>query len=886
MTRADDEQRSGQDAEADHPAKFAMPVASQVVERARLHERLTAGLDTGTTLVAATAGWGKTLLAGSWVAAGSGGRPAAWVSLDRADDDEGSFWRSVATALLPVADNAASAGLRRVAEAAPGALDLPSELAEAVRQLHRPVVVVLDNLHEVRSAQVHAGLLRFVERPLPALSLLATTRHDPPWPLPRLRLAGLLSEVRADDLAFRPDEVAGLFGQLQVQLSAGQLERLLARTEGWAAGLRLAALDLRGRDDVEAAVDTFSGDDHSVTGYLLSEVLDRQPAELVAFLEQISVVDLISPGLADALTGRHDGEAMLAELAAAHLFVQAVGRPGRWYRLHRLIVDLLRARPMPQRRRRDLNRRAAEWFRDHDMPLDAVCSALRGQLWPLAADLVATHLAPLILHGSARELDLLLDEVPRAVLLDRPELATGLAGARLVQGVATDVDALIDAARTGVAHLPARRADRVDVIIDMLAGARARLIGGDFDAAVAAFARVPRRQDALARLGLSEPDVITVMVRGNLGTAELWRGELAKSAEHLLAATDPGPAAPTLPHLNTAAHLALLLCERGELDTAEARAREAAATAARLGWTRTGQAVGAYLTMARVLLDRDELDEIDGWLSRVAEVEAVAPEPHVQLAEALVLAARREAVGDRERALTGLHRTAAQLAPWSPPRALAERWAVAEAALLARSGDRRQARTRLDALGAPRTAAGAIGAARVQLLLGEAPLTPLPDAAGATLRLRVDANLVRALTALAAGDEEASLTCLEDALLPAASIALRRPFLAENPELRDLLQLRVERGTAAPAFAVDLLQRMSGAPVDELAARRALVDPLTEREQTILRYLASTLSNAEIANELYVSINTVKTHQQTVYRKLGAGGRRDAVRRARALRLL
>ena len=885
-TRVDNQQRSGHVAVADRPAKFAVPVAAQVVERARLHERLTAGLAAGTTLIAATAGWGKTMLAGSWVAAGASGRPAAWVSLDRADDDEGAFWRTVATALLPIAGDAASLGLRRVAAAAASPRDLPSELAGVVRQLPRPVVLMLDNLHEVRSPQVHAGLLRFVERPLPMLSLLATTRHDPPWPLPRLRLAGLLTELRASDLAFRPDEVAGLFARLQVELSAGQLERLLARTEGWAAGLRLAALDLRGRDDVEAAIDTFSGDDHAVTGYLLSEVLDRQPAELVAFLEQISIVDLISAGLADALTGRQDGEAMLAELAAAHLFVQAVGRPGRWYRLHRLIVDLLRARPMPPRQRRDLHRRAAEWFRDHDMPLDAARSALRGRLWPLAADLVATHVAPLTLHGSARELELMLDEAPRAVLLERPELAAGLAAARLAQGRGTDIDALADAARTGIAQLPPRRAKRVEVILNIVAGVRARLLG-EFDATGAALGRVPDGAVPLARLGLAEPDILSTVVRGNLGTAELWRGELTKAAEHLLAATDPGSAAPALPHLNAAAQLALLHCERGELDTAEALAREVTATATTLGWARTGQAVGAYLTMARVLLDRDALGEIDDWLSRVAEVEAVAPERHVRLAEALVLAARREAVGDRERALAGLQRTTAQLAPWHPPRALAEHWTLAEAALLARSGDRPQARARLDTLSPPHTAAGAIGAARVRLLLGEVPSAhmPLPDTAGATPRLRVGADLVRALAALAASDEDAALHRLEDALLSAASVALRRPFLTDELELRGLLQLRIERGTAAPTFAVDLLQRMSGVPADELAARRALVDPLTERERTILRYLTSTLSNAEIANELYVSVNTVKTHQQTVYRKLGVGGRREAVRRARALRL-
>ncbi|MGD9528113.1 MAG: LuxR C-terminal-related transcriptional regulator [Pseudonocardia sp.] len=862
-----------------------MPIATQVVERARLHERLTAGLDAGTTLIAATAGWGKTMLAGSWVAAGAGGRRAAWVSLDRADDDEGAFWRTVATGLLPVVDEAAGVGLRRVAGAATSPRDLPSELAGAIRQLHRPVVLVLDNLHEVGSPKVHAGLLRFVERPLPMLSLLATTRRDPPWPLPRLRLAGLLSEVRASDLAFRPDEAAGLFGRLRVELSAGQLDRLLARTEGWAAGLRLVALDLVGSTDVDAAVDTFSGDVHAVTEYLLSEVLDRQPAELVAFLEQISVVDLVSAGLADALTGRRDGEAMLAELAAGHLFVQAIGRSGRWYRLHRLIIDLLRARPMPPRRRRDLNRRAAEWFREHGMALEAVRSALLGRLWPLAADLVAAHVASLALRGSARELELLLDEVPHAVLLERPELAAGLAAARIAQGRGNDIDPLTAAARTGLAQLPRRRAARVEVILDLVASGRGRMIG-DLDATRDALARVPDGEAALARIGLSDPDIITAVVRGNLGTAELVLGEFDKAAKHLLAAAGPGRGTPTLPRLNAVARLALLDCERGELHTAEALAQEVTATATTLGWARTPQAVPAYLVMARVLLDRDDLDHVDGWFGSVAEVEAVAPEPHIQLVAALVLAGWREAVGDRERALTGLQRIAAQLAPWSPPRALAEQWTIAEATLLARSGDRPQARARLDALGMPRTAAGVIGAARVQLLLGGGTLFAVPDGAGVNLRLRIGAALVRALAALTADDEATALNCLEEALLPAASIALRRPFLGENPELRDLLQLRVQRGTAAPAFAVDLLERMSGAPADELAARRALVDPLTDREQTVLRYLASTLSNAEIANELYVSVNTVKSHQQTVYRKLGVGGRRDAVRRARALRLL
>jgi LuxR family transcriptional regulator, maltose regulon positive regulatory protein len=253
--------------------------------------------------------------------------------------------------------------------------DLPGLLVAAVRRAARPLVLVLDNLHEVSSPGVHAGLVRLIERPLPMLSLLVTTRRDPPWPLARLRLAGLLAEVRAEELAFTPTEAAELFRQLRVDLTNSQVERLVERTEGWPAGLRLVALHLQGRADVEAAVEAFSGDDHSVAGYLLTEVLDRQAPGLIAFLQKISTVDLVCADLANALTGRHDGAEVLTELEASHLFVQAIDRPGRWYRLHRLIADLLRARPASRRERRDLQRRAAEWFAHNRMPLAAVRAA-------------------------------------------------------------------------------------------------------------------------------------------------------------------------------------------------------------------------------------------------------------------------------------------------------------------------------------------------------------------------------------------------------------------------------------------------------------------------------------------------------------------------------
>ena len=867
------------------PAKFATPVATNVIDRPRVFGRFDGRPDLGTVLVAAPAGWGKTLAVGSWIAAGADGCRAAWVSLDRTDDEERAFWRTVATALLGVADESERAALRQVASS--DGDDLPGLVVAAVRQLQRPVVLVLDDLHEVRSPDLHAGLLRLIERPLPMLSLLILTRRDPPWPLDRLRLSGVLTDVRAADLAFRSDEAAALFAQLQLDLSAGQLERLIAGTDGWAAGLRLAALHLLGRDDVQAAVEHFSGDDHSVAGYLLAEVLNQQSPELVGFLQTISVVDLVCADLADALTGADDGAQRLADLAASHLFVQAVGWRGRWYVLHRLIVDLLRARPVSRRVRRDLHRRAAEWFRDHEMPLEAVRSALRGELWPLAAHLVGIHLAPLVLRGSARELELLLAEVPRAVLLGMPELATAMAGARAVQGVGTDLTVLVEAARTGAARLSQVRAERVGVFLDFITAGVARW-AGDFDTAAIMFGRVPHEPAGLTRLGLDGVEILERLALSNRGTAELWSGNLIQAERHLLIAADPGAGAPTLPNINSAAHLALLHCEQGRLDTAATIAQEVAATATTHGWARTVQAVGAYLTMARVQLDRDELGEIDDWLRRVAEVEAVTPELHIQLAAALVLAAWRDATGDHERALAGLRQTSGQLAARTPPRGLAEQQILAEAALLARMGQRGQAGALLDAWGGAHTPLAAVTAARIHLLLGELTSAEraLPDSTELDLRTRVGAALVGALAALRSGADETALDRVEDALRVAAPVALRRPFLTDAADLRDLLQRRVERGSAAAAFAVDLLQRMSGAPTDELAARRPLVDPLTDRELTVLRYLASTLSNAEIASELYVSVSTVKTHQRAVYRKLSAGGRRDAVRRARTLSLL
>jgi len=867
-------------------AGSSVPVAHHVVPRPRLFALLEAGARGPAMLVAATAGWGKSVLLTSWIAAGAGGRAPVWLRLAR-DDDAAGFWAAVARALTPVLGPEGGAVLRPLATGGHPVEDPPGMVSCALRRAATPVLLVLDDLHVVTSPEVHAGLVGLVERSPPQLSLVVLTRRDPPWPLSRLRLAGLLAEVRAQDLAFGLDEAAKLFRMLSADLDDSQVRRLVERTEGWPAGLRLVALHLRGQPDVEAAVAEFSGDDHSVAGYLVSEVLDQQPPDLVRFLEEISAVDLVCADLADALTGRCDSEALLAGLAADHLFVQAVDRPGRWYHLHRLIADILRARPLPRSRRRDLRRRAAEWYQRNDMPIDALRAAVEGELWPLAAALVGRHLVALALSGRARELERELSRVPRAALAAHPELACGLAAARIVHGTTAELADHLASGRARLRGLSPRRAARARVLLDLTAGAAAR-VEGDWDEAVALYRSVPLDPVALADLDITGVEIVPVLVENHLGMAALLAEDL-QAAERDLGAAAVAPIEPRpLPRLNAAGYLSLVRCRRGELGPAQSSALDVVRMATEAGLDRAPQVVGAYLTMAHVALDRVHPEEADDWLGRTAAVEAVAPEPHVRAEAALLLAARRESVGDREQALSGLRATAAEVDVGRLPRAVGERWSVTEAGLLAGLGDAEHARAILDGIGPARTTAAALATARLHLRLGDVAAAAAARAAAQPEqhpRGVVDAALLEVALAAASGDGSAAVERLEDALAAAAPWYLRRPFLTEVIDLRPLLERRLEHGTIVPAFAVDVLAQLSGTPVP-VADPSAVVEPLTERERTVLRYLASTLSNAEIASELYVSVNTVKTHQRALYRKLGVTGRREAVGRARSLDLL
>jgi len=507
----------------------------------------------------------------------------------------------------------------------------------------------------------------------------------------------------------------------------------------------------------------------------------------------------------------------------------------------------------------------------------------------LAAELVGVHVVGLVLRGRGRELDTMLAAVSRDALLAHPELAAGLAGARMVYGHDEELAGLIGAAEARLGTLPAPRARRVRLVLDLIALADARL-SGDLDGLAAACRRIPLDPGELADLGLAGWDLVRVLTLSNQGTAELWLGELDAAEVHLRAAMEAEPAAGiVLPRLNAQAQLALLECARGHLTSARTEAREVVARATATASAPTVQVASAYLALAWAYLDGGELSEADPWLRRADEIEAAAPEPHVQLTVA-VLRAHRRAEADPEAALLGLQIRTRALAPSVVPARLLDRSLLAQAELATQLHDPARGRSALAGLHSHDTPEAVVAVAGMHLLEGD------PDGAEqllaglgggpSTVRTQVAADLVWALAAAARGDDEPALRSLDRALRAAAPHDLRRPFTVRADGLRRLLSRRIERGTGAAAFAVELMSRLSRQLDPAPDPSRRTPAPLTPRETVILRYLSSTLGNSEIAAELSVSINTVKTHQQTVYRKLGVGGRREAVRRARELRLL
>ena len=863
--------------------KLAAPVPSiGLVPRPRLVELLDGAVRRPFTLVSAPAGSGKTALLAEWVAQGSAPGPVAWLSLGPEEADRRQFWSHAVAAAGQACPELA--GL-----AVPPNERIDGFLVQALNELtrlQRPLVMVLDDLHLVSGSEVLADLDRLLESPSAGLRLIAATRSDPLLRLQRLRVAGTMAEIRAGELRFELEEAEELLRGLG--LAREDLELLWRRTEGWATGLRLAELSLEREPDPHAFITSFAGNNRAVSDYLMAEVVARLPDGRLDFLMRTAIVRQVDGDLADALTGRLGGAHELRELAGEDGFVSEVAGGAGWYRYHPLFREVVRA----EARRRipdelpELNRLASRWHAERGNSTAAIRHAIDARDWALAAELVGERWLVLVVRGHGATLLELVRSIPHAVVDSEAELALAKAGMLLETGDAGAADQLLARATELAPGLSPPRARRFAVAATALDLYRARL-GGDLDRALSA-----------ARQVLEEPweRTLAVEVRAltlaNVGIAEFWAAGTEEAGQHLQQAAGLAlECGNDFVHFLAECYAAAIDARDGRLDGAWKRARTAIQLAERRGWTRVAHAAIAYSTLATLHLWRNELPQAREAAASASATVARAGDPLLAATVAVVRARLRALDGDPVGAMDVLHVATAN----GPlPAFLGVSAALTEADLWLALGEPGRSRKRLVELGDEAGPDPLVGLARLELAAGDpaAALTALErfleDGREPLLPFaRTEARLLDAIARDALRDEDGALASMERALDLAEPRGYENVLLRYGPPLRSLLRRLVARGTAHRAFADGLLAALGAGPGP--AARssvRPLLEPLSERELAVLRYLPTMMSNAEIAGEMYVSVNTVKTHLKHVYRKLDVVDRRECVRRARELHLL
>jgi LuxR family maltose regulon positive regulatory protein len=881
-------------------SKFRVPARRpETVARPRLAETLGHAFEKALTIVSAPAGFGKSTLLADWLAERSADRIAvAWVSLDERDNDPVRFWTYVLTALQHADEG--------VGDCAPGPLSSAPSSVEAalvailndVGVMERDLVLVLDDLHLVTAPEVHERIAFLLEHRPPQLHLVLATRADPPLSLARWRARGELVEVRARDLRFTEQESAAyLNGPMGLALSEQDVATLDARAEGWIAALQLAALSMRGRDDVGAFLAGFAGDDRYVVDYLAEEVLDRQPDDVRDFLLETSILERLTGSLCDAVTDRDGGRVMLVSLERANLFLVPLDDRRQWYRYHHLFADVLRAHLAEERPNAvaELHRRASLWFSDHDDTPTAVGHALAGGHLDQAADLMERAMPTMRRERREVELRRWVSSLPDEVVRMRPVLGMAFVGA-LAQASQFDTveQRLADvehSVRPDGGPWPLQPPPGL-VVVDP-EGYRSVPAGLEVYRAALALRRADLEAAAAhARRALSltpASDDLTRAAAGALGGLASWtRGDLA-AAESAYVESISG-----LHRTGSVADVLGCCVALGDIRRTLGRPRDAERL---YRWAldlspSTALVRGSadmHVALAGVLTERDDLAGAAEQLAaaaRLGEHRGLPQNPYrSRVAEARLL----EAQGDTNAALALLDEAerrydgdySPEVAPVSAVRARLRirRGELGEAESWARG---RQLST--DDLPTYLREYEHLTLARLLLARRDAAagglLERLRTSAedGARLGSVLEILVLQALAAAARGETPAALDALRQAVALAEPAGAVRVVTDEGPPVVALLRTLTKQDPAA-GYARRLLTAGTG----DTTTPTVLVDPLSDRELDVLRLLGSDLDGPDIARELSVSLNTMRTHTKSIYAKLGVNTRRTAVRRAHEL---
>ncbi len=881
------------------------PQRPGAVRREGLMARLDGALDRTLILLSSPAGYGKSSLMAQWAHERGSAQDAlrfAWVSLDASDNDPLTLVSYLVAAFQ-------TTELEAVAEpwsGAPTGSDaswLRARLADRLNSLAvaaYQVVCVLDDVHLLHEPAALEMLAFLLEHAPPNLHLALLTRADPPLPLAAHRARGQLLELRAPDLRFGPEETARFFGDtMGLDLSPSALSALEERTEGWVAGLQLAALSLQGRPGAEAAALGFTGEHRFVAEYLTEQILAGQPERVQEFLVRTAILDRLTAPLCQEITGFADAHELLERLYRQNLFLEPLDDAHRCYRYHALFADSLRQ----QLARRDpalpdgLRAQAARWCARNELPVDAIEYALAAGDEALAAALVADVVRSMVVFDERVTLRDWLRRLPPALVAANPWLGIGRTFALIQQGDLAGARHALGAARAssaGAGDAPGE----ADLLDGLLTGAAAWIaekqgdLPGTLRLAEAARAHLPERSPLRLFVTTLAGDVF--FLQGQLDEAERLWGEVLRQARAL-----ERPAHEILMRLGLG-HIAFW---RGQLAEAEAHYESALALILQKGASGVYEAA-ACASLARVFLGRGQVERALPAARRACEkVSASSRGAPQDASPAIVFAQVHLAMGEDEAAERALHEAEASMRSYPPyANVLADWQYVRVSAWLARGELAAALRWAQDRPSCGETV-GSYGAeweglAQARALLAAHAMAPdaltsalailqelarACEARGHTGRL-VDVLVELALAHKLEGQGALAAATLGRARDLAADEAYLQPFAQRREAIGDLLRELARAGRAPQMLQALELALPTGANRPPAAGR--LPEALTGREQDVLRLLAAGLSNAEIGRELFLSVNTIKTHLRGVYGKLGVTSRVQAVSRARELGLL
>jgi len=882
---------------------YTPPPRPELVPRPRLLRRLDEGLQAGMrlVLVSAPAGYGKTTLVSNWLRESH--VDAAWLSLDEGDNDPIRFLQYLGAALQTIVP-----ALQIVPPTIQGIQRLPpgimiNTVINDVAGYATPFVLVLDDFHSIHTPAILEMLASLLEHMPPQMHLILLSRTDPAVSLSRLRARGQLIDIRADQLQFTADETdVFLNGVMGLSLPTEDVAALRARTEGWIAGLQLAALSMHGSEDVHGFVSAFTGSHYYVMDYLVDEVLKLQPEEIRTFLQHTSILGRMCGPLCDAVVGAGaaeggQGQVFLEALEERNLFIIPLDDERRWYRYHHLLADVL-GKHLERRSSSlvpELHRRAAQWYEQNGFIAEAVHHALEAGDRERAARLIDQNGCQLVMHGEVTALLKWLQAIEPEVEKN-PWLGVQYAWALALTGHLDRVEELLQVAERQIA--PLKPTPEIQIVVGTIAAARAHranmlgetLLAADFG------------RQALECLPDTDPfsRSIRSVATSILGDASWINGEMEEAGRAYTTAVDVARTAGNLGMTVLASsNLAGIRVEQGRLHEAASVYEDALALATRSGGQVLPWAERLYAGLGRLHYEWNQLDTAAKFIHQCIEL-CQQWEDLDLLARGYVMLARLELAlshpGQAEAAMHAAHQLVVEHA-LSPARSIWVQAALAGLHLVQGHLDQALRLVRQSGISAGDLvpyerepeyltllrvllAEGDYGAA---LVLSERLLRQA-QAAGRNGNI-IEVLILQALAFQDSKDTQQALAALDRALTLARPEGYVRVFMDEGEPMVQLLSQARSRRLGG-GYAAQLLLATSHSGDAQLPSAQPLIEPLTGREMEVLKLIESGLSNDEIASRLVISRATVKRHISNIYGKLDVPSRTQAIFRARELQLV